>query len=68
VSVWRARIAAALGERERAVELLEQAFREGQTRDYFGMYGPGMAWFRQDPHFESLRDFSPYATLLRPRE
>jgi TolB-like protein len=67
-SVWRARIAATLGERERAVELLEQAFREGQTQDYFGMYGPGMAWFRQDPHFEPLRNFSAYSTLLRPRD
>jgi tRNA A-37 threonylcarbamoyl transferase component Bud32/tetratricopeptide (TPR) repeat protein len=68
VSVWRARIAAALGERERAVELLEQAFREGQTRDYFGMYGPGMAWFRQDPHFEAMEDFPPYHRLMLPRE
>ena len=67
VSVWRARIAAAVGERERAVELLQQAFAEGQTQDYFGMYGPGMAWFRQDPHFESLRDFPPYVALLRPK-
>ena len=67
VSVWRARIAAALGERDRAVELLRRAFAEGQTQDYFGMYGPGMAWFRQDPHFESLRDFPPYVALLRPR-
>ena len=32
VSVWRARIAAALGQRERAVELLQQAFSEGQRR------------------------------------
>ena len=51
----------------RAVELLQKAFAEGQTQDYFGMYGPGMAWFRQDPHFESLRDFPPYLALLRPK-
>ena len=67
-SVWRARIAAALGEQERAVELIKQAFAEGQTQDYWGMYGPGMAWFRQDPHFETLRDLPAYQTLLRPRE
>jgi len=29
--------------------------------------GPGMAWFRQDPHFESLRDFPAYIALLRPK-
>ena len=57
----------ALGERERAVELLQQAFADGQTQDYFGMYGPGMAWFRQDPHFESLRELLPYIALLRPK-
>ena len=67
VSVWRARIAAALGERERAVELLQQAFAEGQTQDYSGMYGPGMSWFRTDPHFESLRDFPPFVALMRPK-
>jgi tetratricopeptide (TPR) repeat protein/TolB-like protein len=67
VSVWRARIAAALGERGQAVALLEQAFAQGQTQDYFGLYGPGMAWFRQDPHFDSLRDFPAYVALLRPK-
>jgi tetratricopeptide (TPR) repeat protein/TolB-like protein len=67
VSVWRARIAAALNERDQAVALLKQAFAEGQTQDYFGMYGPGMAWFRQDPHFDSLRDFPAYVALLRPK-
>lgn len=67
VSVWRARIAAALGERERAVELLDQAFAEGQTQDYSGTYGPGMGWFRLDPHFEPLRDFPPFVALMRPK-
>ena len=67
ISVWRARIAAALGERNRAVELLEQAFAEGQTQDYSGMYGPGMAWFRLDPHFDGLRDFPPFIALMRPK-
>jgi tetratricopeptide (TPR) repeat protein len=65
VSVWRARIAAALGERERAVELLAQAFAEGQTQDYAGMYGPGMAWFRMDPHFDALREYPAFVALLR---
>ena len=68
VSVWRARIAAALGDRVRAVELLQQAFAEGQTQDYFGMYGPGMSWFRLDPHFDSLSDFPPFVALMRPKE
>jgi serine/threonine protein kinase/tetratricopeptide (TPR) repeat protein len=67
VSVWRARIAAALGEQERAVELLQQAFVEGQTQDYFGMYSAGMSWFRTDPHFDSLRDFPPFVALMRPK-
>jgi tetratricopeptide (TPR) repeat protein len=67
ISVWRARIAAALGERERAVKLLQQAFSEGQTQDYFGMYGPGMTWFRRDPHFDLLREFPPFIALMRAK-
>jgi len=56
---WRARIAAVLGEREEAVRLLREAFRDGLA------YG---IWLHKDMDFESLRDYTPFEDLLRPRE
>jgi tetratricopeptide (TPR) repeat protein len=54
----RARIAALLGERDRAVALLEQAFREG--------YGE---WpiLHIEPDFATLRTYPPFRELVRPR-
>jgi predicted Zn-dependent protease len=52
----RARIAALLGQRERAVTLLRQAFDKGQ----------GRVFVHFDPDFESLRGFAPFDDLLRP--
>jgi len=55
---WRARIAAVLGDRERAVELLRAAYAEG--------YKHGIHVHR-DMDFESLYDYAPFLDLLRPK-
>lgn len=56
--IWRACIAAVLGERHRAVDLL----REGVARG--AHYGP---YLHSSPEFESLADYPPYVELLRPK-
>ena len=56
--LWRARIAASLGERERAVNLLRDAFGRGTN------YG---IWLHRDPELASLRDYPPFQDLLRPK-
>jgi tetratricopeptide (TPR) repeat protein len=54
---WRARIAAVLGDKEGAVNLLRQATKEGYNYD--------------DLHpcedFESLADYPPYIQLMKPK-
>ena len=55
---WRARIAALLGRPEEAVELLRDAFQQGQ------IYG---AELHTITDFESLRDHPAYKELLRPK-
>ena len=55
---WRARIASVLGEHERALSLLRDAFREGLA------YG---TWLHADPAFESLHDYQSFQRLLEPR-
>jgi hypothetical protein len=56
-SMWRARIAAALGDRDGAVGLVRQALGEGQVY--------------QDVHiiaeFANLRGYSPFDDLMRPK-
>jgi tetratricopeptide (TPR) repeat protein len=59
----RAAIAATLGQRERAVGLLEQAFIEGVT--YY--VGPAQQSLHAEPGFESLRGYPPFEALLRPK-
>lgn len=54
----RARLAALLGNRERAVALLHQAFDEGLL---------ARSSSQIDPDFESLRDYPPYRELIRPK-
>jgi TolB-like protein len=56
-SLWRARIAAQLGEPDRAVALLRQAFSEGAT---FGV------WVHRDPDLILLADHPGFQALLRP--
>jgi tetratricopeptide (TPR) repeat protein len=57
--IWRARIAALLGEQERAVMLLREAFAQGASF--------GITWHR-DPDLESLRDYGPYKELMKVKE
>jgi serine/threonine protein kinase/tetratricopeptide (TPR) repeat protein len=54
----RARIAAILGEKGHAVELLGQAFAEGMP---FGLR------IHQDSAFEGMRDYPPFQDLLKPK-
>jgi tetratricopeptide (TPR) repeat protein len=53
----RAAIAAALGDRVPAVQLLQQAYSEGMHLGYF---------HHRDPEWESLRDYRAYQELLTP--
>jgi TolB-like protein len=59
----RARLAAILGDRERAVALLHHALDEGAFLD--GGHGLGL---HSDPDFESLRDYPPFQELTRPKD
>lgn len=58
-SFQRARIAAALGKKAEAVDLLIDAIAQGQT------YG---GHFHQIADFATLRDFEPFKTLMRPKD
>ena len=58
-TTFRARIAAVLGDRERAVELLGQAITEG-------MYHPGHDHLLE-LDFEAMADYEPYQELMRPK-
>jgi hypothetical protein len=55
---WRASIAAARGEREEALRLLQLAISERVT------YGN---WLHNEPALDSLRGYPPFETLVRPR-
>jgi len=55
---WRASIAAFLGEKARAVELLQQAYSQGLRYDVH---------LHRDPAFESLRADPSFQELLRPK-
>ena len=56
-SYGRARIAALLGDRQRAVDLLRDAITQGLP------YGVDL---HNDPDFEQLWDYQPYVELVRP--
>jgi tetratricopeptide (TPR) repeat protein/TolB-like protein len=55
---WRAAIAAALGEREAAIQLLHQAYDQGMQLGYF---------FRRDPEWRPLYGYGPYEEFVKPR-
>ncbi len=55
---WRARIAALLGDKEGAVQLLQEAIKEGH--EYMDLY-----FYQQD--FESLQDYPPFRQLMKPK-
>ncbi len=57
-TLWRARIAAVLGDERTAVDLLRQAFNEGLS------YGIGL---HRDVDLESLRGYEPFDELMRPK-
>jgi predicted Zn-dependent protease len=58
----RARIAAALGDRARAVELLEAAWTEGRAIAFDDQENEDV---HSDPEFATLVGFLPYETLMR---
>ena len=55
----RTRIAALLGERQRAVELLRDALTQGFPH---GLH------IHNNPDFEALRDYEPFLELVRPQD
>ena len=58
-SYARARMAAILGDREKAVALLRLAFQRGLN---------GRTYIHIDPDFEPLRDYPPYQELMRLKD
>ena len=58
-SLYRARIAAVLGDRDAAVAKLRDAFAEGREYDL---------WLHRDRDFETLRDYPPFAQLVKPKD
>jgi len=60
---WRASIAAALGERERAVKLLRQAFGEGEWYSRIILH----YYWNSQIDFESLQNYPPFQELMRPK-
>jgi DNA-binding SARP family transcriptional activator len=56
---WRARIAAVLGDPDKATRLLHRAFEEAGIN-----YS---SYWRRHPDFLLLRDFKPYQELMRPK-
>lgn len=64
-TVWRARIAAILGDRDRAVRLVQQAMAEGLQPNRStsgGLYAP----LHAVPEFMSLRGYPAFDRLVRP--
>ena len=59
---WRSRIAAVLGDRERAVSLLREALAAGQRQ-----FGASQYWIHAVMDFESLVDYAPFQELVRPK-
>jgi len=56
-SVWQARIAAALGNGDQAMDFLQRAFSEGTSMD---------DWIHREPAFRSLIDHPRFQDLLQP--
>jgi tetratricopeptide (TPR) repeat protein len=56
-SVWQAKIAAALGNKDQAMVFLRRAFSQGTGMD---------DWIHREPAFRSLLDHPPYQNLLQP--
>ena len=56
-SLWQARIAAALGNKDQAIDFLQRAFSEGTSMG---------DWIHKEPAFQSLLDHPPFQALLQP--
>jgi len=56
---WRARIAALLGDKEGAVNLIRQATKQGYTYEHLHLH--------PCEDFESLADYPPYIQLMKPK-
>jgi len=59
----RARLAAILGERDRALELYHQALDQA-----YALRQKGYGVFHPDPDFEALRDYPLFRELTRPKD
>jgi len=59
----RARLAAILGERDRALELFRQALDQA-----YALRQEGYGVFHPDPDFEALRDYPLFQELTRPKD
>jgi tetratricopeptide (TPR) repeat protein len=55
---WRACIASLLGEKQKAVKLLKEAFNQGRG---YGVY------LHNDMDLEPLRDYPPFQELIKPK-
>jgi tetratricopeptide (TPR) repeat protein len=56
---WQARIAALLGEKERAVNLLHRSYAEGLSYQYLNLHWDDGLWL--------LRGYGPFEELTRPK-
>ncbi len=57
--LWRARIAAVLGDRDQAVNLLRERASRGHSYT--------LSWTHRDADLESLYDYQPFIDLIRPK-
>lgn len=55
---WRARVASLLGDRERAVALLREAYARGH---------PFSVLLHRDMDLEPLRDYEPFQQFMEPK-
>lgn len=67
-TLWRAKIAALLGDHDRAVGLLRDAISQGlMPLDLAQGLGYAM-WLHSDIDFEALRDYPPFQRLMKPAD
>jgi hypothetical protein len=64
-TLWRARIAARLGQRDAAVRLLALAISQGANTHW--LFPDGEAVWHSDPDLGTLEGYAPYDDLVRPR-
>jgi len=57
VSVWQARIAAALENKDQAMAFLQRAFSQGTAQD---------DWLHRQPEFRFMIDYPPFKAFLFP--